>query len=274
MPLENYQFNYRGITFGVGTDYEIIQLDGLDDLNTRIGDRDFPRQHGQIPGIHLANHRLITVDLEVGNSGFTAASVAEPMQDLLSILSPDQGSRDGTIDDDTWDKLTYKTPGEDEMFVRCRPTRRRRVRRSDTEYGYAPITFQLRCADPRKYINNLRSSGPISTQTTISAGGYARAYPIVTYQKLNTNTSGSVTNSTTGVNITLNSLVRNNTYTLNMDLLIRGKSPAVFSSDDEETGLYGKWSVPRKDFYLVSGMNVITPQSGDTVTIQWHDTYL
>lgn len=276
MPLENYQFNYRGITFGSGTDYEINQIDGLDDLNARIGDRDFPRQHGQIPGIHLANYRLITVDLEVGNDGFDAGDVATPMQALLSILSPDQGNQDGTRANDTWDKFTYKLPGEDEMFIRCRPTRRRRIRRADTEYGFAPVTFQLRCSDPRKYHNQLKTSGAISVPagTTIMVGGHARAYPVITYQKLNGNTTGLLRNTTTGVNLDLINLVRNRTYTFNMDFVIRGKSPVVFSSGANETGLYGKWKVPREPFYLGPGMNALDPQDGDTVTIQWYDTYL
>jgi len=274
MPLQNYQFNYRGITFGFDTAYEIIQIDGLDDLNARIGDRDFPREHGQIPGIHLANHRLVTVDLEVGDDGFDAEDVAVPMQNLLSILSPDQGSRDGTISNDAWDKLTYKLPGEDEMFIRCRPIRRRRIRRADTEYGYAPVTFQLRCADPRKYKNELKTSGAQTGSFTVMVTGDARTYPIITYQKVNASTAGLLENTTTGSQITMNSLVRNNTYTFNMDFIVRGKSPVVASSSTSETGLYGKWDVPRNPLYLVPGANVLEVQSGDSVTVQWYDTYL
>ena len=295
--LQNYQFYYRGVTMGIGTNYDIIRVDGLEDLNVRVGDRDFPRSHGQIPGRHLASYRVVTVDLEVnGIPGSTSHNT--DLQRLLSALSPDQGAGDGTVEDDERDRLYWKFPGETTKFVRCRPVKRRLPRRADTEYGYFPVNFQLRASDPRKYGAVLNSSGSHPYYTDVVNAGDARAYPTI----LLTKTGGSGTilkldNKGDGGNSspTLFSIFLDNIaaggYLCDMDSYIRGTDKQtitlvalsgfhpLFPLQVINPGInkYGTWRLPRKPFYLLPGSNRLTGYASTDLTQQsfnvyWYDT--
>ena len=272
--LDDYQFSYRGLTWGINTVYNLIRVDGLDDLNVRVGDRDFPRQQGQISGQHLAGHRLITFDMEVGSGiGSDAATTAPEFQDLVSTLSTDQGSRDGTLADDDWDKLIWKEPGFDELFVRARPVRRRAHRQHDTEWGHRPITFQLRCADPRKYKNEVTEVIRQSGNFTVNYEGDARAYPKVFIE----HTTGTVTrlrNLTTGVDLYIDRAETDVDYTINLDYYVRGVNLPIVTDHTSTDSIYGKWRLPREPFYLIPGDNDLNTYVSDTVDISWNDTFL
>lgn len=276
LGLSDYQWNYRGINWGVSTPYSIIRIDGLDDLNVRVGDRDFPRQHGQIPGQHLAGHRIITFDMEVGGGlGQSSAVTAEQFQDLIATLSPDSS----VLAEDDFDKLVWKEPGFDELFIRCRPIRRRAHRSHDTEWGHRPISFQLRAADPRKYKNDASSVSNRSRTFTVTNGGTARAYPKITYRTRSGGDRGHVINNTTNKRIDFDNLVLNTNYLFDMDSYIRGanKPVVVFLGNRvpiSERHPYGRWVLPRIPLYLAPGDNTITISSGDTCSMEWHDTYL
>ena len=284
--LQDYQYEYRGLLMGSGTYYEIDELSGLSGLNFRIGDRDFPRSHGQIPGKLLANYRLITVDMKVRVPGGTAETIAPFVRNVEKMISPDQGTRDGTIPDDEWDKFVWKEPGLDEQFIRARPVRSREPRRHDTEFGIRPITFQLRAADPRKYgttqrtLTHTAGNTPASKEFVITNDGTAKAYPLIHYLT-GSNTGGFIKNRTTGVEIHFEDLLINSTYQFDMDAVIRGARKEAFTYvgplttvPDTEKYPYYKWLVPRKPFFIHPGNNDLAISFNDTVTLWWNDTYL
>ena len=288
-PLENYQFQYRGLIMGIDTPYEIDEINGLDGLNYRVGDRDFPRSHGQVPGKLLGNYRLITIRMFVGSRGNTTAQTAEQFKNITTILSPDQGARDGTIPDDDYDKFFWKEPGLDRLFIRARPVRQRVPRRHDTEFGLREITFQLRAADPRKYnvvqrslLDQIRSPGStIATGSfNLHNGGSSKAYPIIRYTT-GANNAGYVRNNTTDLNIEFDNLLINSEYQFDMDAVVRGARREAFTYigplndvPDSEAYPYYKWEVPREPFYLVPGDNQCRISFNDTASFWWRDTDL
>ena len=285
--ITDYQFHYRGLTIGQGTVYDIIQVDGLEDLNIRVGDRDFPRSHGQIPGTHLASFRVINFDLEVNGVAGTAAH-NKSLQDLLSVLSPDQGETDGSEEDEDRDKLYWKFPGSPIMFIRCRPARRRIPRRSDTEYGYFPVTFQLRSADPRKYKAEINDSGNQTTYFDVVNAGDAKAYPVIFYRKTVSGTTGQLRNETTDTTFELENIGMGGIYVCDMDSYIRGANFQTIQLSSvgpnnnqfpiwQDVGVnkYGSWKLPRKPFYLVPGTNrLVGFYATDTVRVFWYDTWM
>lgn len=280
LGLSNYQFNYRGLRWGPDTVYSIVEINGLEDLNVRVGDRDFPRQQGQIPGQHLAGNRLITIEMEVGSGyGYTADQISPEFQSLVATLSTDQGIRNGTISDDNWDKLTWKEPGLDEVFVRARPVRRRAPRRHDTEFGARPIVFQLRCADPRKYKYDESSVTNQTGTFTVTNNGFARAYPRITYGSYSGGDRGHIINETTNKRMDFDNLVLDEDYLFDMDAYIRGANkPVVTYLGDpvpmSELQPYSRWLLPREPFYLVPGDNEIRISPSDRCSMEWNDTYL
>ena len=59
--LSTYQFSFSGYTFGPGTAFELMKLDGVDMPSVRSGDAGRPRDHGMFVGLDVMGGREVTI---------------------------------------------------------------------------------------------------------------------------------------------------------------------------------------------------------------------
>jgi hypothetical protein len=66
MTLTSFQLSYNGLTFGAGTDVQLVQITGLRELpSIRSGDVAKPRTDGAWAGLNFYNERILVMDLLV-----------------------------------------------------------------------------------------------------------------------------------------------------------------------------------------------------------------
>ena len=293
MALVDYQMSFANVTVGPETNYDIVVINGLEDLSVRTSDIDFPRSDGAIPGLHLARKRTVTVEFEVNG---TDAEDAEANYTTLVTA----WQRNNTVEY----PLTFKFPGRSEEFIRARITRRVRSRALPTQFGNIPCIFQLVATDPRTYgiveysvplhefsLSNYGTDFPTDfpinfpESTTITSvvtnAGDADVYPLISIKNGGSSnlTSIAVMNQTTGVALTLSPvLASGQSIFADMDVIVRGL-PDLAVSVDRIVSAYADWDQPRDLFALQPGDNVIRVDyepagSKAMASILWRNTRL
>lgn len=171
MAIANsYQLEYQGVfplLLGDGTDFEIVEIRGLDHLpDVRTSDTERPADHGMFGGTDFAGGRTVEVVLEV--TGATEAAFRANVDDLGKA----------TVFRATEAPLSFRLPalGGDRR-INCRP--RRRALPDDIDYFFrrSPATLQFFAADPRVYAD---AETVLSVVAATSGGGrtYDRVYPL------------------------------------------------------------------------------------------------
>ncbi len=270
MALSNYQYSYRGVTMGDGTNYDFIQIEGLHDIKVRDTDRDNTRTHGLIPGRHSADGKLIRATLEVrGTAGSTAHE--DDIIALMDALSPD-GFEDP---DETQDQFVFQFPGEDEKFLFARPIRRTRLRRNDTEFGLATVRFELKQYDPRTYSTTEDTSGTQTGSFTVTNNGGARAYPILEF-KVDTLGGMTLDNSTNGTKFQADGFPANEAAIFaDMGRWVRGRGDLLIVFKGA-VNHYPKWQIPRDPLTLDPGSNnmELTVSANAEMIVKSRDTWM
>ncbi len=268
--LTDYQFHYvtsdDTLDFGengaVTPNVDVENILGLFAMEARVGDREFARQSGDIPGLHRAVPRIVKLKLEV--RGDPAASSYKDLviqtRDIFT-LRPEHSDTDGV--------LNFRFPGELEQFIRCRPIRRKMQRHARTEYGLMPIEVELRAADPRIYDDVLTDPGTQTGTFNVTNLGNADAYPIMTF--ITVASDAKITNNTNGdvldiVDAGVGTLVAD------MDRYIRGTNELLIFIGG--TDHYPAWAQPREPFRLSPGVNSLTLNNGLNVIVKHRDTWL
>lgn len=255
---------------GGGTNYDVIEMNGIHDMIVKDRDRDNPRTHGMIPGVHAATFRLIRCHLEVRGTAGSAAH-EDDIQTLLSALSPDQHINPSEADD----QFTFQFPGEDERFMFARPVRRSRPRRNASEFGLATVRFELKVYDPRQYSTTEDDSGVQTAGFSVTNGGDALAYPIIHF---GVDTLGGmfITNNTNGSIFSIAGLpASSNDYIADMGRWTRGRGDLLIVYKGS-TNHYNKWGIPRDPFFLSPGVNSLdlTVSANADVKILSRDTWM
>lgn len=272
MPLTDYQFEYvrnfenggsDTITFGEGSNIDVLRTTGLFDQTIRDGDRAFTRFHGDVPGDHTIHPKKIEFDVEVrGDPTLTAYwdDVYEVVETL--IAQPEFNPLD---------QLNFKFPDQAERFIRCRVIKRAFQRTARTEYGLAPIQFVLKAQDPREYgpESGLNTSGVQTGTFNVTNAGNANAYPILTFTS--TGANATIVNNTHSFTLSMTS-PPSGTVVADMDRYIRGEKGLIIYQTT--TNHYDKWDQPRIPFPLGRGVNNLTLTNATNVTVQWYDTWL
>ncbi len=270
MPLSDYQYSFRGVIMGDGTNYDMISMEGLHDIIIRDTDRDNPRDHGIVPGQHSATFKLIRASLEVaGTAGSTAHE--DDVIALMDALSPDRHEDPSETDD----QFTFKFPGEDEKFLFARPIRRSRPRRNQTEFGLAAVRFELKQYDPRTYSTVEDTSGTQTGSFSVTNNGGAKAYPILEF-KVDTLGGMTMTNNTNGSVFSVDGFPTNEAgITADMGRWVRGRGDLLIVFKGS-TNHYPKWQIPRDAFTLDPGSNSIqlTVSANAEMVIKSRDTWM
>ena len=81
--LSPWQMQFNGLTFGAGTAYEIVGIQGVSDLPMlNTGDIARARAHGEFPGYNLLGGRDIDISLDLGfkNAALTSQALLKNLQ--------------------------------------------------------------------------------------------------------------------------------------------------------------------------------------------------
>ncbi len=290
--LIDYQFWFgvgtdSGKLFGINTEIDVPSVEGLEALAVRSGTRDFPRDDGAIPGLHIANRKTVIFSLEaIGDSEH------QSLLDKMGINRIAEG------------ELHWKYPDQTQKFVRARVFSR--TNRIDAfTVGRIPLLVAFEVADPRVYDTvledetiNIHSPAPEGIDFEIDFGvdfalfggggfdvvatndGNARAYPLVRFfgPVSGTCTAVKLLNRTTGTDLELSTtILTGQTLTADMDARQRGTGTRII--DLAGASRYGDWVLPRDTFFLQPGDNVLRLEITGTSTdvfavVNWRDTYL
>jgi len=296
MASSDYQIEYRSLVMGLGTNYHISSIDGLEDDAVRIGDAAIPRAGGDIPGLHVASSRQIVLNVRViGDRGSDALR-----DDIQALIDAFQHA------DDEY-PLYFKEPGfDDRRFVWARPAGR--VSRRDPRQPFLPsFTLRLKLADPRAYretadqdtlIVYSASGGGMDYDVTdygkdytvdpaaevvMVNDGNAKAWPLIRFYGPTVGTIDEVTltNVTTGGELVLaTSILSSQILTVDMHNIVTVKPSDEHVIRLGSTNKYTDWQQPREPFYLQPGSNtlryeVTSGTSTDAIcVVTFNDTWL
>lgn len=264
--------------------YEVVAVDGIEGTSNRIGDVLFPRSHGAIPGMHLADPREITVRflLAIEDREVLERRLLE-LQSVFQVI-PDP--------DDAAD-FRWQMPGQPAKFATGRPLvfspRRRKAK--EGRWIAEPLAT-LACADPRIYsVERVQGTArpfdpsaggidyPVNYPKDWPSGGAAAgdavlvndgnwpAAPVVQVFGPDSGQMDSVTlaNRTTGTSITVNTPIGpGQVLTVDMQSYVTGKGPLPITLDG--TTRYGMWEHPREQLLLAPGSNVLRLAGTGTLT--------
>lgn len=307
MTLADHQQTYRGLTLGEGTGYRLYQVDGLEDLDIRDGDRDAPRDDGGIPGSHFAAQKTFVLIYRIAT---------DDHDELEALLA--EFYRTFTRRLMAQDEFVFKFPGQIERMVRARPIRRGRPRtRPGTVSRTVELVVAMKATDPRIYSTDeqgelvpialvleeegfelpvvnlpINMAAAVINNATLVVGGTSEAYPVLQFQYdaagtgdvdglILTNVSnGSVFEMGQNPSGTDFALVAGDTLVADMDAIVR-KVPDLDPVRIDDSSQYTFWQMPRQPFYLSPGPNVLTfevvgasPSDDVAALVQWRNTDL
>ncbi len=264
---QNYQFDYRGVTIGDGTNYDVISMEGIHDSVIRDKDRNNVRSHGLIPGIHRASFRLIRANIEVSGAPGSSA-LWDDTQAIITAMSPDQFE----LPDETQDKFSFRfTNNEGENFVYARPIRRSLPRRNDTEFGLQAFRFEMKVYDPRIYDATETDSGTQSGTFNVTNDGDAVTYPILEFDP-DGNGDAKLTNNANGSIIEFDNAGGASGLIWDGGRWVRGRADLLIAYRTTNNQ-YDKLVAPRGPFFLDPGINSLTLNTGTNVIVKHHDTW-
>lgn len=161
MPVSgDFQFDAGGLMLGDGTDYAIVEIEGLDQPELRTSDAPNGQDEGAFFGEDFVDFRTIRLQLEVVKT--TGSLLAAALEDLVEVTLPNA--------DVLW-KFQIPGSGVRRFTARCR------TRRTPLDHDYARnlarVDLILHAEDPRLYSDTLVATNvpATNTQTAIPNGG-------------------------------------------------------------------------------------------------------
>jgi hypothetical protein len=268
LNLKDYEYSYRSLNFGADTEYPLSKESGILSCEVRSGDRDNPRGHGSVPGIHMAARKYIELEIEVvGRYGYP--QYVNHVEFVCRVFNPEQYKKA----DEIYDKLFFKYPGFPESFVLARPIKRTIIRTPRTEMGVLPIAIQMLQYDPRRYVNDYVDSGWVTGTITVENDSPITVYPFLELRTSATSAGvAKITNNTTGDVFEVAGAGNNQVVYARMDILERSVFGMIVYSGSVD--LYSKWVAPRLPFTLLPGTNSITLNSGQKFRVRHRTCYL
>ena len=138
--LSDYQFQFGGLTFGAGTPWGVLKVEGLGMADIRTADTPWPRDHGASRGLDVFGERTIIFDLwDV--AGGTSLQARQLELAAATNVSP---TAEGLL----W----FQLPNNPIMCVPCRPIARPTT--IDSDYAAANVAkpeLHFLATDPRIY---------------------------------------------------------------------------------------------------------------------------
>jgi hypothetical protein len=171
--LNPYQFAFNGWTFGAGTNYTVVNVQGLAGLPPlRVQDDIRGYTDGSYSGRDFYDGRTVTIEMVIlGNSSNPAQYYYNQLQQNLYPQQIGTPSQLGAFQFETSTSIGLKV-----MYGR--------VRKIDTTidpeftYGYIQATVEFFFPDPRYY--DYPSNGASGTSVSLTNNGWATSCPVIT----------------------------------------------------------------------------------------------
>jgi hypothetical protein len=274
-----YALNNRRMLIGVGTDYRVLDAEGLNGWQMRTSDSDQPLADGAVRGVDLMSARQILFNIATLPHGGTTEAIEASLRTLYDTLIPSRNQ--------DWE-LVWRHPGQGVRMLRCRPIDlirgmdAKRVLLQDQK-------FALRAVDPRHYsplayaVQLTVSDETATVVNEVTTEGTAPAYPVIRAVANETITRLELINDSADVAFDLKTTVGSGSVVVaDMDSRVRstGTSPVTVDGVSK----YGAWQFPRASFYLApnpeaeDGINQLRvhtePVGADVdVTLEFRHTY-
>lgn len=141
----DYQYEFRGLLFGAGTDYITTAVNGLLSAPDAVNrDTDSMNGHGAVPGILTGNKRTVEFDLSIiGGSGLDIEQKLNAAQEAFQ-LPRRRYSRE-------MEPLIFRRPGQPAKVIYVRCERREFESNYNVAHGLAEGSVQLVAPDPIIY---------------------------------------------------------------------------------------------------------------------------
>jgi hypothetical protein len=290
MTLLDGQYQFNGLTLGVGTHYGIRRIEGLEDVSARTNDKELPRGHGSVPGPHYVAAKDPVVDLVIRANGNPVA-LAERLDRLRRAFD---------ITDGTPRPLAWKRPGHPVRRVLVSPVLVQHAEEFETVDRVAFPRIALTAADPRIYseeahtltISTFDPAGsgddyhgeyPKDFPDTVGGEGVAfnagssNAYPLLRFYGPNAGTITTVTlrNLTTGQSLNVvTDIGPGQILTVDNLAHVTGAGTQVVGLNG--VNRYGDWQQPRVPFVLPPGDSIVRYEADATTdcVLLWRDTWM
>lgn len=143
--IGDYQYEFRGLIFGSGTDFITETVDGLLSMATaRAGDVDNANDHGAIPGPVLHSKRVMPFDMTIrGVRGVDIEGKLATARKVFQIPT----RRNFNV----MEIFAFKRPGEVRKMVLAQCLKRDIPSNYETARGKAKCSIELRATDPAIY---------------------------------------------------------------------------------------------------------------------------
>lgn len=185
MVLSNFQGSFGGLTFGPGTDIQVVEWDGLRELpGVRSGDHPRPRSDGSFAGLNYLGERVITLKLSVT---VTQTPFETVIANLASVFQ-------NTTSPSGLQQFQFMLPGwANPRQVTARPTKASIP--VDLEYSFhkASPLVELTCPDPIIYDTALQT-----TSTGLPAPTAGLMFPVTFPATFGASTGGSLSTANAG----------------------------------------------------------------------------
>lgn len=174
MALSSFQYKYNGLTFGSGTDVQIVKEEGIRSLPaSRTQDVNRPRQDGAFAGLNFLSERVVVLTLSVTVT--KNASFDDTVASLVNAFQP--------ISDPNQQKVfQFRYPGwSEERQLTGRVTRVGFP--VDLNYSFHRIDampVEIICADPNIY-SSTQHSHALGLTGTIGGLTFPVTFPAVFY---------------------------------------------------------------------------------------------
>lgn len=165
--MTDYTASYNGLTFGAGTNVQILDATGIDDLAPiRSTDVARPRDTGEFAGTDLASGRDVTFTIQITDGGTPGVNDFATTLEAIKAATVPQGST-------TTLPLTFGFPGRSNRILYARP--RGRASKLDANYQvkFAQGTLAFHGVDPRWY-----DATPFTTSISAPAATTGMAFPL------------------------------------------------------------------------------------------------
>ena len=280
--LRYYTSNFNNLTFGPGTDIQLVEIDGLRSMKTRTSDQTYPEEDGALPGIDLLDERTLTYKLQI------AAPQTMTVEDALqACASAFQVIRDpaGGL------PLQVILPGWSEpRQLTARPINNDIPVDVNYTFGFIQFSVQFACADPLIY-----STTQHTASTGLPSPTAGLSFNVTFPAAFGASAGGSVVVTNAGnyatrpvITITgpcINPYVSNGTDFMQFDISLAASDVLVIDMAAKSVVLNGSASryntvtTGSAWWGLAPGDSTFTFSSGDgshvaaTATVQWYDAW-
>lgn len=246
------QFSYNGWSFGDGTAFDIVEIDGLGIDGIRSSLTDLPTGDGAFPGVDYYSTRVVRFRLEV-----TGTSAADRESNIDTM-------RRATVKQSADLPLTLDLWGQTAMRLECRPTRRRAVVNHTFSLGeLAVYDLEFLAADPLFY-ESAATNTVIGTGTAVTNAGDS---PAKWTCAITGSTNPTLTHVGSGLVLDFSN---NGGLSGAVDIVSSHRARTVTQSG---TNRYDRLTAVSEFFLLDAGANSLTYTGGGTCTLTHRGAY-